>query len=130
MIGKFADVEENPTTHIISYLRENYSKDNISYNVLETSIEGVDEYCKQIVTQQENQRKNESRSTDETIIFIHLGVSSIATSFNLEECAYNTMKFRVPDERGNQPMDIPISKKHILESKVCTKLPLKYIILR
>lgn len=45
----------------------------------------------------------DSCSSDDTIIFIHFGVHSNASTFLLEQFAWNEMDFRIPDQKGYQP---------------------------
>ena len=57
-------------------------------------------------------------------MFIHLGVSGLTTSVCLEECAYNNMTFRVPDEAGFQPLNECITTACRFEAVLRSDLPL------
>lgn len=41
-------------------------------------------------------------------IFIHFGVNESETELRLEQCSYNEADFRIPDQRGYQPIQQPI----------------------
>lgn len=47
-------------------------------------------------------------SNNEHNIFVHFGVHTGAKTFLLEQQAWNEMNFRVPDQRGFQPNQLPI----------------------
>ena len=67
--------------------------------VLEVSVTAVSNYFMQL---ESIQSKNQH-------IFIHLGVNCGADCIYVEECAYNSMNFRVADQQGFQPVDTLIS---------------------
>lgn len=48
---------------------------------------------------------------DDTVslfIILHLGVNHSGKHYQLESYAYNEMQFRVPDQRGDQPVNCPV----------------------
>ena len=47
--------------------------------------------------------------TDDSTLVVHLGVDARATSFKLEQRAYNNMTFRVPDEQ--------VFRKHLIDAR-------------
>ena len=64
-------------------------------------------------------------SSNECHLFIHFGVHSNATAILLEQNAWNEMNFRVPDQRGFQPIQQPIcaTDGSTTHSRMC-ELPL------
>ena len=108
-------MEVNPTNLIIEHLKAELVDENIIYDILETSIQGVDKFHSSL----------EEESNDCHAYFIHLGVSSTATCFNLENIGYNCMNFRVPDEQGNQPENKCIAADKELEGQMRTALDLE-----
>ena len=111
--GPFQNVKQNPTKiiaeRLIDYLenREEVHENAIdaiapiaaltTALVIETSAGAVREDLDQIFSQ------HVDSVSDQTVVFLHLGVNVTANCFNLEKCAYNDATFRVPDERGYQP---------------------------
>ena len=111
--GPFQNVKENPTKiiadRLIEYLenREEVREDAndvilplaalTTALVMETSAGAVREELDQLFSQ------HVDIVSDQTVVFLHLGVNVKANCFILEKCAYNDATFRVPDERGYQP---------------------------
>lgn len=114
VIGKFNGVEVNPTTLIVEELQRQYASDDVNFQILDVSIDGVDLFHQNLTKSNENVCN----------YYIHLGVSGSATCFNLETCAYNCNDFRVPDESGNQPSKVCISEDRELNSTLFTNLDL------
>ena len=104
-------MSDNPTTQIVNSL-VNVGLNNATFNVLDTAIEAVNEFYLKT-----------NNVGDNKVYCLHLGVSSKATCFNLENCAYNTMDFRVPDESGNQPSNAVIEESCDLENVRSTSFP-------
>ena len=147
--GPFRGVPVNPTTVLVKTLR-NYllgqKPDEHPLLVqlarqtrtilLETSAEDVQRQIQQIAFDEEQQQQRTNRGADDNnysqntnnhpnnsiLILIHLGVDSNATTFRLEQCAYNTNDFRVPDERGYQPRQECIVRSHPLDTPFETLL--------
>ena len=96
--GPFGGVASNPTSALIERLqRDAPSVDGAivwSARVVETSVDGVDAFLRS---------SREHRDVECGDVFLHLGVHSSATGFNLEANAFNEASFRIPDERGAQP---------------------------
>lgn len=94
--GKFGDVETNPTSEVLEYIRgegislapEYCVKECI--DVLHVSKKGIDEYFDTVHVSSNN-------------ISIHFGINSRSTCFNMERYAYNNMDFRIPDMCGDEP---------------------------
>ena len=89
--------------------------------VLETSAEGARQEIDRLYQRQYEKRKemsadeNNNNNDDDydddqevITIVLHLGVNYTGTNFQLEACAYNDASFRVPDEKGFQPMKVSI----------------------
>lgn len=68
-------------------------------------------------------------STDDSChLFVHFGVHGNATSFLLEQVAWNEMDFRVPDQSGFQPRSTPICDTDgAVSNNLACRLPLKNI---
>jgi len=59
------------------------------------------------------------------VVFIHLGVNTGTTVFNLEMLGANEANFRIPDQRGWQPQKISIHPDHPdIKQTLQTTLPL------
>lgn len=108
--GSFSGVENNPTTLLISELEliNAYKDEKYSFQVLEVSVESCDHYLQQLLTKLDEELKTLSLEEIIDVCCIHLGVDSNATKIKLEQCAYNNMNFRVPDQREFQPSMTPI----------------------
>ena len=121
--GKFGDVIENPTTIIINELCNQTinglecSIDISIDNILEVSVENVNSFVKNDVNNVEKLNEN-----NDNLIYVHLGVDSSANSFKLEQCAWNNMTFRIPDEKGYQPNEIVINSTKEFDSCLKTSL--------
>jgi pyroglutamyl-peptidase len=88
--GKFGGVDENPTELIVNALREKkISVDH--FEVLNVAVEDVSKF------------HDKFDSSEEECLFIHLGVHGSTNCMLLEQCAYNNMTFRIPDQCGFSP---------------------------
>lgn len=65
--------------------------------------------------------------SEDSAVYVHLGVSGEASSVCLEECAYNNMTFRIPDEAGFQPQEEKIFSHCEFEEALWSELPLAAI---
>ena len=124
--GPFAGVPDNPTMTIVQslipYLAEEEQEQASSSSptnhhsttvplsqrirtlVVETSYRAVQEQMEEIY----HHRQQQQQQACDTVILLHLGVKLSGKYYQLESCAYNEMQFRVPDQRGDQPMNCPI----------------------
>ncbi len=114
--GRFHGVPRNPTESLVRALSNDPRV--AKCNVLETSLQGVDAVFEEW--------QEEVRDKHVPVVFLHLGVKCEATHFHLERTAYNLLRFRVPDERGNQPVNGRISEA--LSDAIDTELPLEEIL--
>eukprot|EP01112_Ceratiomyxa_fruticulosa_P002571 TRINITY_DN126_c0_g1_i2.p1 TRINITY_DN126_c0_g1~~TRINITY_DN126_c0_g1_i2.p1 ORF type:complete len:212 (-),score=29.57 TRINITY_DN126_c0_g1_i2:94-729(-) len=122
--GPFHGVTHNPTQVIVTTIKEHLSSKQTEYqidqvNLFEVSIGGVDESFPSFA------QPSTADCTIDKIVYVHLGVSSEQKDFRLEKYAYNITDFRVPDERGCQPVSTQISP--LLPPSLCTTLPLENI---
>lgn len=124
--GPFAGVPDNPTMTIVQslipYLAEeeqeqassspptNHHSTTVPLSqrirtlVVETSYRAVQEQMEEIY----HHHQQHHHQAHDTVILLHLGVKLSGKYYQLESCAYNEMQFRVPDQRGDQPMNCPI----------------------
>jgi len=127
--GKFNGVSDNPSTHIINHIKDyikNKSDQGLVHKfdlhnveILEVSAEGTKRFLKSI-------DESISNSSDDKILFLHLGVNSSATTFALEKYGWNEANFRCPDECGWKPVnELIVPDEKIVKNE--TKLPLESI---
>ncbi|XP_059656133.1 uncharacterized protein LOC132303075 [Cornus florida] len=109
---KFQGVAENPTETIVSNLKNFVEKRGLpigltlgSCTVLETAGDGALPLLYKIM---ESGISKENNSSNEQIVWLHLGVNSGALKFAIERQAMNEATFRCPDELGWQPQQLPI----------------------
>lgn len=75
-----------------------------------------------------SQHLPQDASTSDKHLFVHFGVHGTATTFLLEQVAWNEMDFRVPDQKGYQPRHTPINEQDGETSKsLRCRLPLSSI---
>lgn len=113
--------------------------------VIETSAqaahEAIDRFYKKLQESSSNSTRNtngEESTTNNnnsskvapTAIFLHLGVNEGGTGFQLESCAYNEATFRLPDERGHQPLQEPIVNHMELNAPLHTSLDVPNLVSR
>jgi pyrrolidone-carboxylate peptidase len=107
--GAFADVLDNPSAKIVEKLTEiigNNARDvekgkvpiRYIFRTLSVSVDNCNEFHSQVPFDEDVEN-----------VFIHIGVDARGSKIKLEQCAYNNMSFRVPDDLGYQPMHTPIS---------------------
>lgn len=144
--GPFGGVDENPTTCIVrqldSHLRSsnpdcpssasnNTNGCNVAladcvkeYIVLETSAEDVNKTMDRVKREYIEAPKAKEQERPQKIVLLHLGVAR-SSCFRLEACAYNEATFRIPDQKGYQPMATPIVPSHELGKCYETTLDLE-----
>ncbi|KAF1320452.1 putative pyroglutamyl peptidase, partial [Globisporangium splendens] len=88
--GKFGNIVENPTTHIVNAIAEDANVTEAV--VLEVSAEGSLEMLAPL--------RKKAEESGRPCIFLHLGVAASSTQFAFESFGYNLADFRIPDERG------------------------------
>lgn len=109
---KFYGVPENPTEIIVSKLKDYVSEKGLPPGVvlgcctiLETAGDGAQPTLYKIL---ENSISVPDSSSNDVLIWLHLGVNSGARKFVIEQQAVNEATFRCPDELGWQPQQHPI----------------------
>lgn len=116
--GEFHGVKENPSMKIVEELRATeFTVDghSVVFHVLEVSVD----YCKDFLSKLD--------FVNNSYVFIHIGVDSNGTAIKLEQCAYNNMNFRVPDERGYQPALTPIDTEFEVDTPLLSAIPLPIV---
>lgn len=116
--GEFHGVKENPSMKIVEELRsKQFCVDghSVVFEVLEVSVE----YCRDFISKLD--------FDNNCYIFVHIGVDSNGTAIKLEQCAYNNMNFRVPDERGYQPQLTQINTDSDVDTPLHSELSLPAI---
>ncbi|KAL7432810.1 hypothetical protein ACHAXM_003316 [Skeletonema potamos] len=117
--GPFAGVPNNPTSTLISCLRNNQAQlldDGLHIretHILDTSadaakceIQGIfSRLCSRINLENGNGDTSDDCLTKDVnvIVMLHMGVKYSGTQMTLEQCAYNDATFREPDNNGYQP---------------------------
>jgi peptidyl-tRNA hydrolase len=102
--GKFNGVDENPSEILVRNLETFFNRlypdqpsvKIVGTSIVDVSIEGVASFFESV--------KQYDGKVD---LYLHLGVTS-ASYFSLELQGINNSSFRVPDQRGNQPVDVCI----------------------
>eukprot|EP01039_Chlorochromonas_danica_P010069 gene10069-11145_t len=105
--GQFHGVTDNPTTTLVNHLSalpqynnnnndDDNDNDEFDFTILEVSVQA----CQNFISQLEERWKS---------------VDSRSEKIKLEQCAYNNMTFRVPDETSYQPDQQSILSSHSLE---------------
>lgn len=109
--GRFHGVESNPTSELVKYLPAFLAERHPpvgsvrfdSFTTIETSGVGALTALHDLALS-----TAPTRSQDERVVWLHLGVAAQQEGFKLEECAVNEATFRCPDERGWAPIEQPI----------------------
>ena len=115
----FGDLPSNPTEKIIEALSSSTDANHLSQlRILDVSTKAVDAYYDSI----------DLYNSSSKHLVIHLGVNAGATHFQIEEYAYNSTTFRIPDNEGFQPTDSCISSELPLDSPLKTTFPAAHII--
>ena len=109
--GKFANILENPSTHLVKALPKLLEKAKINdklkhSEVVTVSCEDCDSTLDQIYKQ---------LNTSDKHIVLNFGVAAGRKEFSLETIGKNIKDFRCPDERGN------LFKNETIESGKLTK---------
>lgn len=109
---KFQGVAENPTETIVTNLKDFVEKRGLPLGVtlgtctiLETAGDGALPLLYQTL---ESGISRTDGTSNEQVVWLHLGVNSGAQKFAIERKAVNEATFRCPDELGWQPQRIPI----------------------
>jgi len=112
--GRFNGVADNPTSRMAPKLMELAAKlpgvEMVTCEVLEVSALECLRFFRRV-------------KPDKEAIFVHLGVASSRTEICLEQCAYNNADFRCPDERGWNPIQLPIEGERTPVT-LCRRSPL------
>ena len=109
--GKFGKVLENPTTHLSKAIEQLLSENPIEGVVLHkrfvvtVSIEDCDEALKEIYQEINHLIDQETDPSNTHYLVLHFGVYQGSGRFNLELQGKNLKHFRIPDERGNTPLN-------------------------
>ena len=117
--GPFAGVPDNPTSTLVSCLRNKAKQLSIRETlVFDTSADAVEKEVRGIYSRlsrgespiNSNRADNEDsemlptpNADKEVIVVLHMGVNYKGNQMQLEQCAYNDATFRVPDNNGYQP---------------------------
>lgn len=117
--GPFAGVTDNPTSTLVSCLRNKAKQLSIRETlVFDTSADAVEKEVRGIYSRlSRRESPNNCNGTDnedsemlpthnadkEVIVVLHMGVNYKGNQMQLEQCAYNDATFRVPDNNGYQP---------------------------
>ncbi|CAL2231286.1 unnamed protein product [Prunus armeniaca] len=109
---KFQGVAENPTETIVKNLKGFVEKKELpagltlgSCTVLETAGDGA---RPALYKTMDSGVSTTDSTTNEQVVWLHLGVNSGALKFAIERQAINEATFRCPDEFGWQPQQLPI----------------------
>lgn len=112
---------------IRSYLQEHPLAPNVSLSSV-TVYEVSQEYVSSNFSELASTHLPQDISTPTVQLWVHFGVHSSATTLLLEQVAWNEMDFRVPDQAGYQPSNLPIcSNDGDLKHSLACKLPLSAI---
>ena len=109
--GKFGKVLENPTTHlskaIEQLLHDNPIDGVILHNkyVVTVSIEDCDQALEEIYQEINKLIETEGGNENTHYVVLHMGVYQGSGKFNVELQGKNIKHFRIPDERGNTPLN-------------------------
>ena len=127
--GPFRGVQDNPTSALArdlpSYLasaRPDLAA-RTSTLIIETSADDVLSSLAEIFD------GLEARATG-AVVLLHLGVDYRGKCFKVERCAYNDATFRVPDERGYQPVAEVCVDSHGHGHRFSTSLPVDALVRR
>eukprot|EP00981_Chlorochromonas_danica_P008403 scaffold2187_cov182-Ochromonas_danica.AAC.4 len=129
--GQFHGVTDNPTTTLVNHLSalpqynnnnndDDNDNDEFDFTILEVSVQACQNFISQLEERWKSKRQqiiiqNQTENEEEIYYFLHLGVDSRSEKIKLEQCAYNNMTFRVPDETSYQPDQQSILSSHSLE---------------
>ena len=110
--GKFGNILDNPTTHLIDNLNKLNEKQKslLLPNVIINSKTVLHVSGKKSKEMLLNIRENHNKfySNKYKVVYLHLGVAASRKELNLETTAFNNTQFNIPDELGWSPMNEPI----------------------
>ena len=128
--GKFGNILENPTTHLVKALPDLLKAAAEKTNKLElksTEIVVVAmKYCDEAIERMYTLVDQEHDNADHHIV-INFGVAAGRPKFSLEKIGKNIKDFRIPDENGDQPRDACIDDQCDITSCLETTLQLEKI---
>lgn len=108
---KFQGVAENPTETVVSNVKAYVDRRGLpagvtlgSCTILETAGDGA----LPILLKTLESGISRTNTSNEQVIWIHLGVNSGSSKFALERQAVNEATFRCPDQLGWQPQQLPV----------------------
>ncbi|KAK1376567.1 Pyroglutamyl-peptidase I [Heracleum sosnowskyi] len=109
---KFHGVAQNPTETIVTNLKNYVEKRGLAPSVtlgscvvLEAAGDGALPMLYKVM---ESGISGENDSSNEQVVWLHLGLNSGLVKFAIEQQAVNEATFRCPDELGWQPQQLPI----------------------
>ncbi|EGG18280.1 hypothetical protein DFA_03774 [Cavenderia fasciculata] len=141
--GKFANVVDNPSTHLINHLQKSLHTLNTTKNfevvktdILEVSAQAVNKYLQDIETnvlKVNNNNNNNNNTTDaddhqDNIVLLHLGVSGLAKELNIERFGWNCANFANPDEAGWTALNEAINDTCQIHNSIETNLPTNQLV--
>ena len=115
--GPFEGVADNPTERIARYFEQNpeYNGAEVDGRVFEVTMEDIKKVPKML-------------DRGRYAAALHFGVNTYIDCINVERVALNVDDFRLPDNKGAQPVDRPIRRGG--ENALFATLPLRAIISR
>ena len=125
--GKFGNVLDNPTTHLIKNLSNLSEKQQnmISPNAIINSRTVLHVSGQRSVEMLKDIRSNHNKfySKDTKVVYLHMGVAASRKDLCLETRAVNNTKFGTPDELGWAPMNEMVckengSRKHVYMTRL------------
>jgi len=128
--GEFGGVKDNPTTHLVNYLKDNTDSLKNDFRIGQTTVvkvaaEDCIEYINETMPKLENKQKEEPSTRQ---ILIHMGVNGGSKEISLEIHGYNNADFRIPDVRNYQPSNLEINSNLPLEHYHRTMFPVKSLV--
>ena len=124
--GKFFNIVTNPSSVLVNRLPELFEEDwhlahheivTVSIEDCETSLSKIYQVVNQNIAQNKGRKH----------IVINFGVAAARKLFSLEMCGKNIQDFRCKDERGNQPLNLPIDSQCAVDFVRKTTLDLEKV---